>query len=216
MLSGLMVDSAAGNLAFIGMLIAVVAVIWIIVKAAIRTPSIRPSASTTVNDDNSERLWSRHNSSLEELELKYVEFETDPWSAFRRPLLADVREAETAAFHQAMRHAQDLRTDTVPTSRRQIDEYGNAVHAAHMAWQIADQHARDIAVPTTTDSERRRLRQAEDALRIALDERATVSERRLAIERVETLIKGLTRIEPAAKTHVMAALEHNDRKGITS
>lgn len=220
-------DPALDAITYLATLLALIAIIGIVVKLAIRwifrppsvsrsSVSIGRSLAGQAQDENIERLWSRHNASLVDLELQYVEYEADPWSAFRRPLLADVGVPETAAFHQALRHAQDLRTDVAPTTRSQVDEYGTAVYAAHMAWKLADQHARDIAVPTTTDSERRRLRQAEEALRIALDERSSIHERRIALARVETLIKGLTRIEPAARTKLFLALDHEDRKEITS
>lgn len=162
------------------------------------------------------RVWRHHNDSLAELEVQLVEFETDPWSAFRRPLLGDVREPLTAEFHMALGRAQDARTDTLPATRTKVDDYGELVRAATLAWEAADRHAREVAVPATSDSERRRLRQAEDVLRIALDERASIHERRIALARVETLIKGLTRIDPAARTKLVLALDHEDRKEITS
>ncbi|MGN7157716.1 hypothetical protein ACTHRK_16675 [Dietzia cercidiphylli] len=161
------------------------------------------------------RLWSRHVDALAKLEAEYTAFEIDPSSAFRRRLLADVSEPQTAAFHDVLRRAQDLRTEEPPSSRRLVDEFGDAVHAAGTAWRIADRHARNIAVPTPTDSERRRLRQAEDALQLALDERTSSAERRVALERVEHLIRGLTSIEPAARTSIFAELDHLDRREIT-
>lgn len=141
---------------------AAVAVGWYGTSAGLwylnRSPAVGydPSPSE-LEDDDLGRLWRRHLDALAGLEAQYVEFETDPWSTFRRPLLADVREPETAAFHQALRRAQDLRADTDPASRFQVAEFGDAVHVARMAWAVADQHARDIAVPTVSDSERRRI-----------------------------------------------------------
>lgn len=162
----------------------------------------------------SARLWGRHLDALAELESQYTQFETDPWLAFRRPLLADVTEPQTADFHDALRQAQDLRTDEVPALRDLVDEFGAAVRAATRAWEAADKHAREVAVPTTTDSERRRLRQAEDALSLALDERTSSAERRVALGRVEELIKGLTTMPPKAHTSVVAELDHVERRAI--
>lgn len=161
------------------------------------------------------RLWDRHVSALNEIKESYVEFETDPWSAFRRPLLGDVTEPSTAAFHDAFTRAQDLHTDTRPTSRELVNDFGAAVRAATRAWQAADQHARTIAVPATTGTDRRRLRQAEDALHLALDERASAAERRVALGRVEELIKGLTIMAPKARTTIVAELDHIERQAIT-
>ena len=165
--------------------------------------------------DETERLWNRHVDALNDLKREYSTFETDPWSAFRRPLLADVTEPQTAAFHDAFRRAQDLQADTAPASRRLVDEFGDAVHNALTAWKIADRHARKVAVPTTTDSERRRLRQAQDALHLALDERTSPAERRAALETVERLSKGLTTLEPAARTTIVTELETAERREIT-
>lgn len=202
-----------------GTVVAVVLIVVLALKAGFRFANGRP-AGGYVSDrspgapEDTYRLWRRHCDALMDLEAQYVEFETDPWSTFRRPLLADVRVPETADFHQALRRAQDLRTDTAPESRSRVGEFGDAVHAARMAWSIADRHARDIAVPTTSESERRRLRQAQDALRLALDERTTAAERRVALERVEALIQGMTRIQPAAKTAVIAELDNIERREI--
>lgn len=176
--------------------------------------SARKAPATDQNRGDLRRLWDRHCNSLAQLEADYVTFETDPWSAFHRPLLADVGEPETAQFHKALARAQDLRTDRVPDTRSWVDEFGDAVRDARIAWQVADRHARDIAVPTATEEDRRRLRQAEDALRVALDERAPIPERQAALDRVHHLIKGLTRIEPAAQDFITAELDQVSRKAI--
>lgn len=182
-----------------------------------RSTSSAPTQSQLDRERETEtaRLWDRHVAALNEIKGSYVEFETDPWSAFRRPLLGDVTEPATAAFHDAFAHAQDLHTDTRPTSRELVNDFGAAVRAATRAWQAADQHARMIAVPATTDTDRRRLRQAEDALHLALDERTSAAERRVALGRVEELIKGLTIMAPKARTTIVAEIDHIERRAIT-
>lgn len=162
------------------------------------------------------RLWDRHVTALNGLKENYIAFETDPWSAFRRPLLADVAEPETAAFHDAFAHAQDLHTGTRPKSRSAVDDFGAAVRAANRAWEVADQHAREVAVPTTSEADRRRLRQAEGALQLAMDANASAAERRVALERVEELIKGLTVMPKQARTAMVAELDHVQRAAIDS
>lgn len=181
-------------------------------KSASSTPT--QSQLDREREAETARLWDRHVSALNELKQSYLDFETDPWSAFRRPLLGDVSEPATAAFHEAFAHAQDLHTSPPPASRELVDEFGAAVRAAARAWEVADQHAREIAVPTTTDTDRRRLRQAEDALRLALDERASAAERRAALGRVEELIKGLAAMTPKARTTIVAELDHVERQAI--
>lgn len=162
------------------------------------------------------RLWGEHVAALHKLKQKFVEFETDPWSAFRRPLLGDVSEPETAAFHDAFAHAQDLHTETRPQSRTVVDDFGAAVRAATRAWQVADTHARKVAVPTVGESDRRRLRQAKGALLLAMDPATSAAERRAALGQVEKLIKGLTTMPANARTTLVAELDHVERQAITS
>lgn len=162
------------------------------------------------------RLWGEHVATLNKLKQQYIDFETDPWSAFRRPLLGDVSEPTTAAFHDAFAHAQDLHTDHQSTSRSIVDDFGAAVRAANRAWEVADQHAREVAVPTTSETERRRLRQAEGALLLAMDENTSAAERRVALARVEELIKGLTVMPRKARTVIVAELDHVQRAAIDS
>ena len=70
-------------------------------------------------------------------------FETDPESVyFTRPLLGDVDEPATAAFHTAYSEAQNLRTDTAPTDNKVIDEFVKAAAAARRAFGKADDNAR--------------------------------------------------------------------------
>lgn len=162
-----------------------------------------------------ERLWSLHDRSLRKLKAEYTAVETDPWTAFRRPLLTDVTEPLTAQFHEKFARARELDTEYRPTNRELVDRFGDAVREATAAWAAADQHARAVAVPTTSDAERRRLRRAEDALRLALDERTSPAERMVALSRVEQLIAGLTAIPDKARAAVVAELDTKARLAIS-
>ncbi|MGN0102230.1 MAG: hypothetical protein ACI39C_14940 [Dietzia sp.] len=162
-----------------------------------------------------ERLWILHARSLRKLKRSYTAAETDPWTAFRRPLLTDVTEPLTAKFHEKFARARELDTEYRPTSRELVDRFGDAVREANAAWAAADQHARAVAVPTTSDAERRRLRRAEDALRLAMDERTSPAERAVALARVEQLIAGLTAIPYKARTTIVAELETKTRLAIS-
>lgn len=95
-----------------------------------------------------ERLWDLHVRDLNKLKAEYTAFETDPWTAFHRPLLSDVTEPLTAEFHRTFARAQKMHTEQQPTNRGLVDLFGNAVREANAAWMAADQHARAVAVPT--------------------------------------------------------------------
>lgn len=198
---------------FLGISTLVVALVPVVIALARRTLGGRRQRSELRQE--ADRLWDLHVRDLNELKAAYTAFETDPWTAFRRPLLADVTEPLTAEFHQRFAHAQELHTEQRPTSRELVDLFGDAVRAATAAWSAADQHARAVAVPITTDAERRRLRRAEDALRLALDERTSPAERSVALATVEQLIAGLTVMPTKARTTIVAELETKTRLAIS-
>jgi hypothetical protein len=108
-------------------------------------------------------------------------FETDPESVyFTRPLLGDVDEPATAAFHSAYAEAQNLRTDTAPADNTAIDEFVTAATAARRAFGKADDNARRKArqgiVHTNrklTAAERRRVAQARNLMAQARDPSST-------------------------------------------
>lgn len=213
-ISAIILAIIAGAAVTAVVMLAVAGVIFIRRKTTPHT--VTPAQTEQDRASETARLWRGHVAALNELRQKYVDFETDPWSAFRRPLLADVAEPETAAFHDAFSHAQDLHTERRPRSRAEVDDFGAAVRAATRAWQVADMHARKVAVPTTSEAERRRLRQAKAALLLAMDANTSAPERRVALARVEELISGLTAIPAKARTTVVAELDTIERKAITS
>lgn len=173
-------------------------------------------------DTTRRKLWARDVEHLHAVEREYTEFEMDPFSILRRPLLADVSVPTTETFHRALYAAQGLSaalgdpdTDPVP-GQKYLDKLGEKVSAVMTAWIAANNHARMVGVPTTTERERRRLRQAEEAMKRAVDGRTAPAERRLALERVQELIAELIDIPmPAvALDKVVAAIEHEERRAL--
>lgn len=108
-------------------------------------------------------------------------FETDPESVyFTRPLLGDVDEPATAAFHTAYAEAQTLRTDAAPTDNKVIQEFVTTATAARRAFGKADDNARRKARQgivhanrKLTAAERRRVGQARNLMAQARDASST-------------------------------------------
>lgn len=126
----------------------------------------------------------------------------------------DVRVPATAAFLDALEHAESLHLDRVPADRQRIDAFSRAARTLHTAWADADAHARTVAARTFDDADRTRLRRAAAALRTALDEAATDHERSAASAALARLTDGLVPVPDRIRSATTTALTSTDRRAL--
>lgn len=144
-----------------------------------------------------QRLMSTH----EDVTQRWLDYELDAVRVLEYPLMTDMREQVTVAFHQAKRLADSLRPSTAEeiTDRETQREYRDAVNAYASAFDIVEAEAKRVRQGNFSTDERARIATALKMLRLALDEGASPDERQTAYQRVRREIEGLIVLpQPAA------------------
>ncbi len=156
---------------------------------------------------------SRDDQSLRRREVQKVEAEhsdTDNrWLAYELdiaklldfPVMTDLRDPLTVAFHKAKRRADLLRPDTVEEilgDRAAQLEYRDAVHDYVSAFDIAEAEATRRRRSDFSSVDQERLAKAQSLLRLAGDAAATQQERQNAYSRARAELTGLIALPAAA------------------
>lgn len=136
------------------------------------------------------RLTAKH----AETDQRWLDYELDVAKLLDFPLMTDMRDPLTAAFHRARSRADLLRpedVDDVVGDRDAQLEYRDAVHDYATAFDVAEAEAvrRRRSDFSSTDSAR--LDRAQALLRVASDAGATAQERRNAYGRAQRELDGL-------------------------
>lgn len=134
---------------------------------------------------------------------EWMDYEMDIIKTIDFPMLSDMAEPVTVAFHQAMKTAQLHAPKTmkglgsVPFG---TSDYAKAVRELETAWKIAESKARLSSWSMFDLDEKKRLQKAKDLLALALDSGATTAERQISYKAAMKTLKGL--IEVPKKTLV--------------
>ncbi|MFJ9523474.1 hypothetical protein ACIRPK_35215 [Kitasatospora sp. NPDC101801] len=148
-----------------------------------------------------QRIEDRHDLVLEQ----YGAFCSDILAVLERPLLTDVSVRETAELVHALAAASDARAAGAESAA----EYGQAVTALEIAWQVADRHARKVGTGRLPERERAAVAQAQRLLRTALGEGASDAERQTAYRRAVGLLEGVVAIPREATTAIEGGARHH-------
>lgn len=159
--------------------------------------------------------WANAERIFNDVRTALTEFELDPYGWIRTPALRDVTVPHTAAFFDAFDQAQALHTASVPNDTDRITAFAAAAHKAHRAWITARAHAESLGTSMFDPQDRKKLRQAESALAVALNEAASEAERLSALDTVNRLTTGLVTVpdKVAEQAHTAIAAAH--RKQLT-
>ncbi|GAB3524573.1 hypothetical protein [Arthrobacter monumenti] len=123
---------------------------------------------------------------------RWLDYELDVGKLIDFPMMTDVREPLTVAFHRAKRDADALRPakpDAVSSAR--LSEYRDAVNSCEVAFRIAETEARRLKTGSFSEKERQRLSTARKLITIAVDNAATPNERQTAYRRARRELDGL-------------------------
>ena len=159
-------------------------------------PFVQAPASDVPNE-LLERLFAEH----DEITARWLDYELDVAKLIAFPAMSDGRQPLTAAFLRAKRTADALRPAAdAKTTEKQVSEYLDAVGAYAVAFEIAERDARRLRDSTFTEVERKRLDRAQQLLKVAVDESATLAERNIAYKRVREELDGLILLSDDAVT----------------
>jgi len=127
-------------------------------------------------------------------DARWLDYEVDVAKLLDFPLMTDMRESLTAAFHRARGHADLLRpasADDLVGDRDAQVEYRDAVNDYVTAFDIAESEAIRRRRSDFSTEAQERLERAQRLLRVAADAAATPDERRSAYSKAQRELDGL-------------------------
>ena len=127
-------------------------------------------------------------------DARWLEYEMDIAKLLDFPMMTDMREPLTIAFHKAKRRADLLRPDKVDDLLGDRDaqlEYRDAVHDYVSAFEVAESEAIRKRRSGFSSEDQQRLERAQHLMRLASDTAATPQERQNAYSKARRELDGL-------------------------
>ena len=138
-------------------------------------------------------------------DARWLDYEVDIAKLLDFPLMTDLRNPLTVAFHNARRQAELLRPDRpedLLSDRNAQLEYRDAVHDYVGAFDIAEAEAIRRRRSDFSEDDQQRLARAQHLLRLAEDEAASPQERRNAYARAGRELDGLIVLPAPARAGI--------------
>ena len=138
-------------------------------------------------------------------DARWLDYEVDVARLLDFPLMTDMRNPLTVAFHKARQGADLLRPgrpDDLLNDRGAQLEYREAVHEYVSAFEIAESEAIRRRRSDFSDDDQQRLARAQNLLRLAQDEAASPQERQSAYARASHELDGLIALPAVARAGI--------------
>jgi hypothetical protein len=152
------------------------------------------SGRTRNNEENSRRELAKLIAAHDRTDARWFDYEVDIAKLLDFPMMTDMRDPLTIAFHRAKRRADLLRPerpDDLAGDRSALLEYRDAVHEYISAFEIAEAEAIRRRRSDFSEDDQQRLARAQHLLLLAQDESATHEERQNAYARARKELDGL-------------------------
>ncbi|ORA84055.1 hypothetical protein K3U93_23005 [Mycobacterium malmoense] len=130
-------------------------------------------------------------------DARWLDYEVDVAKLLNFPMMTDMRDPLTVAFHKAKQRADLLRPERPQDAKALVGdraaqrEYRDAVHEYVSAFEIAETEAIRRRRSDFSADEQQRLARAQNLLHLAQDEAATREERQHAYARANKELDGL-------------------------
>jgi hypothetical protein len=138
-------------------------------------------------------------------DARWLEYEVDIAKLLDFPVMTDMRNPLTVAFHKAKRRADLLRPerpeDLLSDRTAQLD-YRDGVHEYISAFEIAETEAIRRRRSDFSDDDQQRLARAQRLLRLADDSAASPQERQTAYARASKELDGLIVLPPPVRASI--------------
>jgi hypothetical protein len=146
------------------------------------------------NEESARRELAKLIQAHDRTDARWFDYEVDIAKLLDFPMMTNMRDPLTIAFHKARQRADLLRPerpeDLVGDRDAQL-EYRNAVHEYISAFEIAEAEAIRRRRSDFSEDEQQRLARAQNLLHLAQDEAATREERQNAYARANKELDGL-------------------------
>jgi hypothetical protein len=163
------------------------------------------SGRTRNNEEKSRRELAKLIAAHDRTDARWFDYEIDIAKLLDFPLMTDMRDPLTIAFHRAKRRADLLRPerpDDLAGDRSAQLEYRDAVHEYISAFEIAEAEAIRRRRSDFSEDDQQRLARAQHLLYLAQDEAATHEERQNAYARARKELDGLIVLPAAARAGI--------------
>jgi len=159
-------------------------------KIAVAEAAGRGQTNKAANRREMTRVLDEHNRT----DAKWLDYELDIAKLLDFPMMTDMRNPATIAFHKAKRRADLLRPETVDDLMGDRDaqlEYRDAVADYVSAFDVAEAEAIRRRRSDFSSDDQQRIARAQNLLRLATDSGATAQERQSAYSRARKELDGL-------------------------
>jgi hypothetical protein len=157
------------------------------------------------NKDSDRRTVAKLLAEHDRTDRRWLEYEVDVAKLLDFPLMTDLRNPLTVAFHKARRHAELLRPeraeDMLNDQAARLD-YRDAVQEYLSAFEIAEAEAIRRRRSDFSDNDQQRLARAQHLLQLAEDAAATPQERQSAYARATKELDGLIVLPAPVRTSI--------------
>jgi hypothetical protein len=157
------------------------------------------------NEESSRRELAKLIAAHDRTDAQWFDYEIDLAKLLDFPMMTDMRNPLTIAFHKAKRRADLLRPerpDDLAGDRSAQLEYRDAVHEYISAFEIAEAEAIRRRRSDFSEDEQQRLARAQHLLYLARDEAATREERQNAYARATKELDGLIVLPASARASI--------------
>ena len=157
------------------------------------------------NEQNSRRELAKLLAAHDRTDTRWFDYEIDIAKLLDFPLMTDMRNPLTIAFHKAKGRADLLRPerpDDLAGDRTAQLEYRDAVHEYITAFEVAEAEAIRRRRSDFSEDEQQRLARAQHLLHLAQDEAATREERQNAYARASKELDGLIVLPARARAAI--------------
>lgn len=158
-----------------------------------------------VNEDSQRRELVKLLAAHDGIDARWLEYEVDVARLLDFPLMTDMRNPLTVAFHKSKQRADLLRPerpDDLLSDRGAQLEYREAVHEYVSAFEVAETEAIRRRRSDFSDDDQERLARAQNLLRLAQDEAASPQERQSAYARAGRELDGLIALPAGARAGI--------------
>ena len=157
------------------------------------------------NDESDRRELVKLLAAHDRTDARWFDYEVDIAKLLDFPMMTDMRQPLTIAFHRAKRHADLLRPDSPGALVGNHDgllEYRDAVHEYISAFEIAEAEAIRRRRSDFSADDQQRLARAQNLLHLAQDDAATREERQNAYARASKELDGLIVLPAPARVSI--------------
>jgi hypothetical protein len=157
------------------------------------------------NEEGSRRELAKLIASHDRTDARWFDYELDIAKLLDFPLMTNMRDPLTIAFHKAKQRADLLRpgrADDLVGDRAAQLEYRDAVHEYISAFEIAEAEAIRRRRSDFSAGDQQRLARAQHLLHLAQDEAATLEERQNAYARASKELDGLIALPAPARASI--------------